>query len=179
MQIGVKSVLAVCFWVAVCIAALFYLSKAQITEFDPKLQLALASMEKDFDARFTRILDVGDSATVVHLTGNNCACETLTKRHADQLAKRLENDQYSAITVNINEHPKLAAYIPSTPAVAILGEGGELRYLGPYAAGLGCVTNVTFIDRLTKLAQQRNFQGAIINHEIEGCFCHTNHSSST
>ena len=61
--------------------------------------------------------------------------------------------------------------IPAVPALIILDEHSNLRYLGPYATGYGCFTGKDLVDQIVGYTTQSPYNGAVINTDAEGCFC--------
>lgn len=168
-------ILAIIMWI---VSILLLLKLAELTKlvvFDPQQKLLMQSMENRFDAHFTESLKPysGElSNTVIHFRAGKCICESLVESHSDQLTRRLVASGYKTLTINLEQNPAMASYIPSTPAVAVFNAAQQLLYLGPYAVGLGCFTDNSLIDTITQYLSVP-YLGAHINTDVSGCYCAT------
>ncbi len=152
--------------------ALLAYSRFQLRPFDPQQTLAQAASQSDFDQQLTAVLRQQgiENQTLVHLrTSHSCYCETLTAPHQAELAHSLS--AYHQVSLNVDEIPALAHILGTVPALAVIDEVGQLRYLGPYALGYGCITGNTLISWIQKLISAKQFLGATINSDAQGCFC--------
>mgnify|MGYP005987708897 CR=1 FL=1 len=106
--------------------------------------------------------------TIIHFTSQDCACAVYSEDH-----KKATN-QYSIENGfeirNIELSDKQRQIIPSTPAVLVLDEYGELIYLGPYAKGLECSAGSSIVDIVLK-NYVKGFNANLIMNNAKGCYC--------
>lgn len=167
--------LAIGMWIVGVLLLLKVAEASKLVVFDPQQKLLMQSMTSDFDQKFAHSLKTyaGElSNTLVHFRAGSCICETLVESHSEQLTRRLSVSGYRALTINLEHNPAIAAYIPSTPAVAVFNEAQQLVYLGPYAVGLGCFTDDSLIATITQYLNIA-YLGAHINADVSGCYCAT------
>lgn len=162
-------------WGSAIVLGLWFYGQDQISDFDPNGQLYASAAQPHFDQTIVASLqELGvNKASIVHLQANqHCYCNELSDIHQTELVQELSDAGYSLVKVNIEESPVLSQALSTFPALAIVDEDGNLRYLGPYATGYGCFTGD---DDLTKfvgrLALQENVLGAVVNSDAEGCYC--------
>lgn len=161
-------------WAGSLMAGLLYYAQNQIVPFDPDQHLLQASMSPDFDARFADTLVQAGVApgSVVHLqNGTRCYCNELTEPHQVSLGKKLADDEYHTITLDVSHNQAILSVLSTFPALAILDHKGELRYLGPYATGYGCFSGKTLEASIVSVTRTEPYLGAQINADNKGCFC--------
>ena len=169
------NVLAIIVWVASVLGLLKIVEITKLQLFDPQQKLLMHSMKSSFELNFTERLQVHSgqlTKTVVHFRTGKCICENLVESHSDELASNLSASGYKNLTVDLADLPDMTRYIPSTPAVAVFNESHQLLYLGPYSVGLGCFTDNSLINTITRYTLTR-YLGAHINADVEGCYCPT------
>ena len=161
-------------WVALLLLGLAFIPIYKQVDFDPESRLLMLSMDVEFDQSFvqkmTHKLEVVNS-TIVHFTSDDCVCDSFAERHHFRFEKLLGEQGYISHTINIEANSELASRLPATPAVAIFDEQGQLSYLGPYAAGMGCFAGPGFVEQIVNyvLAEPA---GAWVNSDNTGCYCH-------
>ncbi|MBU2980058.1 DUF6436 domain-containing protein [Alteromonas sp. C1M14] len=146
----------------------------KIIPFDPQFSLNSAAAKDGFDEQFARrLIQAGiKPGSLVHLeTHAPCYCNTLSHIHQQVLVQLLEKNHYQLVKLNIHEVPDLMPWVPSFPALAVLDMEGKLRYLGPYATGIGCFTGDDLVNDIADIVKQPAPLGAIINSEAQGCYC--------
>lgn len=161
-------------WGGGILAALLLYSQRQLTEFDPDGLLLQQSMSPSFDRQLTEILKQLDvpAASLVHVgSSQHCYCESLTAPHQTQLAKYLENDAYTLTNIDIEEAAPLRTVLSQVPALIVVDEHYQLRYIGPYATGYGCFTGKNLVQQIIGYTQTLPYHGAVINADAVGCFC--------
>ena len=161
-------------WATSIMVALLMANGNQLKDFDPDLTLAQAASKQHFDESFADILqDAGiGHGTVVHFTANTrCFCNQLSESHQLEISNTLANSGYGFSTVSISEHPAIGNVINHFPALAVIDKLGKLRYLGPYATGLGCFTGNNLVADIARIATSEQYLGATVNTEARGCFC--------
>lgn len=161
-------------WAVLLLLGLMVYSQRQLSFFDPQGILLHASTNATFDETVVRALKNQGitGASIVHVgPKNDCYCDTLTKPHQAQLQAKLRVKGYRATQLNLEHAPELKALISSVPALIIIDSHAQLRYLGPYAIGYGCLTGNTLVEAISQYASARPYPGAIINADASGCFC--------
>ena len=160
-------------WAASILAALLVYGQKQLSEFDPNAVLLHHSTAASFDhdvVEQLRKMDI-QAGSIVHIgSTQDCYCERLTEPHQRQLVSRL-NPSYELISTTIETQPSLKNFIPSTPALIVLDDAFQLRYIGPYATGYGCFTGKNLVDTIVSYTQQSPYNGAVVNADATGCFC--------
>lgn len=161
-------------WCGSLLSVLWFYGDRQLSPFDPALTLTHAASAPDFDQRFTSILQQQGvkPGSIVHLqTQNPCYCNSLTEAHQRELSALLKNNHYQLQVIHVDEAPQLEALLPAYPALAVVDEYNQLRYLGPYAEGLGCYTGDDLVTQIASVVTAQTYLGATVNTTSEGCFC--------
>ena len=160
-------------WFAAILAALFYLKSDRLKQFDPNGTLTARSSSMAFDIELTSLLKKKgvEPNTLVHFSEQpSCYCNTLSRRFSEPLHEKLGSD-YTFKNIELDE--PLRDLIPSYPAIAVVDEEFRLRYIGPYASGIGCWVGKGNIDKIANIVKSSNYFGAVINSEVKGCYCNT------
>lgn len=157
-------------WLVFILGAATYLISRELSLFDPRESLSDISSEK-LIASFSASLGKSDplGKTLIHITDEDCHCNRYTKKHKSAINKMAEGSDFSVQHFSINEVPN-APYIPSTPAVMLVGENNELIYFGPYAQGIACSENNTVLE-LSWQNYLKGFNANIILSDAKGCYC--------
>lgn len=161
-------------WAVGLLTALLVYGQRQLTQFDPNGTLLHRSTSPTFDEDIVSLLkDNGvDAGSIIHVgTTQDCYCKTLTTPHQTQLLNKLKASAYNLKTLNIEEIPALQQLVSTVPALMVVDNHFNLRYLGPYATGYGCFTGKSLVDQVVSYTQTNAYQGAVINADAEGCFC--------
>ena len=196
-------VAAVVIWFIAASAIIYYVSITSLVEFDPKMKLSEAIMSLSFEHELVSLLnstkyndasqndssspDISSQvqAKIYHFFQGDCYCERLASAHQSRLTRWSSQEGFSNINIDVKESRVLAKSIPSTPAVAVVNQQGELIYLGPYSRGAGCFADSGQIDDFLAawIAQQntgkskqsawQHSQNAIIDTDAKGCYCAT------
>ncbi|MEP1447256.1 MAG: DUF6436 domain-containing protein [Paraglaciecola sp.] len=166
----------VALWGVICLAGLLTLSVSQLDEFDPQSKLAIALTDVAFEQKFISQLQqqhkwLGQS--LVHFSDTNCFCETIAQPHIARLSQNMLDNGFQNIHINISIHPEFARFVPSTPAVAIIGALQELIYFGPYAEGYGCLSGTGLVDAILPKLNSPTIENSILITDAKGCYCHT------
>lgn len=162
-------------WAAILLFGMLIYSQRQLSPFDPNGLLLHASTAPSFDKAVVQALKQQgvSAASIVHISNDNdCYCNTLAKPHQTELLAKLSASGFQAISLNVEKVPMLQTLISSIPALAVIDSDFQLRYLGPYANGYGCVTGDTLVEAISQYATKAAYPGAVINTEAKGCFCH-------
>lgn len=166
--------LTLCFvvlWAVLISIAIYLLNSARIVPFDPQGKLAEAASQLRYDEDLIQLLksDGVSASSVIHFySESDCFCNELSTRFKVPLQKEL-GSEFKFVTLQLTD--RLTPYIPSSPAIAVVDEQYRLRYVGPYASGLGCYVGDGNAEGIARIAKTQMYQGAVINHEPEGCYC--------
>ena len=103
--------------------------------------------------------------TLIHLGRPDCFCNRFNLPHRDEILAH-----YQPLNVHFAAPPLPDALAVSTPAVALVDEAGELRYIGPYSDSLLCSVGDGLVEPLLDqmLAGQ---QPDMLHTTGVGCFC--------
>lgn len=156
------------------LVALLLHGQQQISEFDPNGTLLFASTSPQFDDDVTELLKAHNvqANSIVHIgSGSSCYCDSLSTPHQSQLLSKLEARNYQLASLTIESIPELQKLLSAVPALMVVDEHYQLRYIGPYATGYGCFTGKDLVDQVVAYAQQTPYQGAVVNADAKGCFC--------
>ncbi len=160
-------------WAVSLLTALLVYGQRQLSAFDPNGELLHRTTAPDFDDSLVALLkEQGIGAgSIIHVgTRSRCYCETLTTPHQTQLLAKL-GDDFHQVRLNVEDVPKLEAMLDAVPALIVLDEQAQLRYLGPYATGYGCFTGNNLVDQVVGYTSHLPYRGAVINTDALGCFC--------
>lgn len=161
-------------WALGILSLLGVASVNQIKPFDPSMLLAQAASNPQFDNNFAAALvDAGVApGTLVHMVSSgDCYCDKLTETHRQELSRELADEGYKLAQLSLAEHPALRRFVDHYPALAVVDNAGQLRYLGPYAIGYGCFTGTNLVSQIKQAATSAEYYGASINSDVKGCFC--------
>ena len=161
-------------WATAILVALLISNSNQMQDFDPDASLAQAASQQDFDSAFTGMLQEAgvSNGSIVHLSADsNCFCNDLSKGHQYDITQSLADKGYEFNTLSLSENPAIGKLISHFPALAVIDNNGNLRYVGPYATGFGCFTGNDLVDDIARIATTEQYFGATVNTEARGCFC--------
>jgi hypothetical protein len=170
------------FWFIAASAVIFGLSSASKSYFDPQLTLSQSLMSMSFEADLTRQLSsylfdsASDKGLIFHVVQENCYCEWLARPHQQKIDKWALENKFITHTVSLKTHPELKQFVPSTPAVIAMNQGGKIIYLGPYSRGSGCFAQTGEIDAqlsqwLSLSPTQKAQQNMRVDTDASGCYC--------
>lgn len=160
-------------WAMLLTVGLWLYSLNQLRPFDPHQQLAQAAASAGFDRTFADLLHkegIGPGSLVHLTTTRTCYCDTLSSGHGESLLSALPEESYQLKTLIVDPISDLGKLVPSIPALAVIGQDGNLKYLGPYAVGYGCLSGNT-LSKLILSQLASVLPGALINTDASGCFC--------
>lgn len=163
-------------WFVGCMTGILVMSVTQLADFDPDLKLSLAISDLGFEQELVSQIQykyqVSDK-TLVHFSQDNCFCNTLSQSHIQTFSSQMQNQGFNNIYINLNQYPEFAKFIPSIPAVAVIGAVKELIYLGPYSEGYGCLQGTGLVDSIIPRVTNQRFDNALLVTEAKGCYCQT------
>lgn len=164
---------AMAIWASVVIILLYLTTIKTLTEFDPKQQLvtqaASSSFDQDFKARMQQYAPQLNN-TVVHFSQSQCNCNKAAEEHINSVKLLAQEHLMSNIVIN-EDSKDMLALIPSTPAVAVFDQDGELRYLGPYSAGYSCTIGNGIVESFISNMGKSVAVGAAVISQTKGCYC--------
>ncbi len=160
-------------WAGSLLLGLWLYSDNQLNRFDPQLQLNTAAASPEFDRQAVEALIQSgvNLPAIVHVSaGPDCFCESLSASHRAQLDHALPT--FTLHTMLADKLPgSLGSVLKMAPAVLVVDAQGQLRYLGPYDLGYGCVTGQTLIDSIVAKAQGTYQPAGAVVSQARGCFC--------
>lgn len=114
------------------------------------------------------------SGTLIHISSSDCDCNLLTKKHKYALTNFAKEKRYKIENVVLSQDMlrKSNSYIPSTPAVMLVGDNNQLIYFGPYAQGLNCSQQTGLVE-VSLENYQKGYNPELILSQASGCYCHT------
>jgi hypothetical protein len=163
-------------WCIACLTGLLFLSVSQLVDFDPESKLSLAISDVEFEQNFINQLQNKYSSidqTIIHFSDDNCFCDSIAQNHIARLSNDMSDNGFRNIYVDIETSPEFAHFIPSTPAIAIIGALRELIYLGPYSEGYGCLKGTGLLDALLPKIKSSIAENTILITDAKGCYCET------
>ena len=171
IAVGKRHWIILATWLCFTYGAFVYVVKNQLVDFDPSGWLAHAEHQVIKDNLQANLAIDVQGRTVVHFKQANCHCQQFSDRHVKSINKMASQANFNVSQIELTAESASKAMIPSTPAVAII-EKGELVYLGPYGAGIGCSEvggfAQTVLNNVTK-----GFRDNILISEAKGCYCQT------
>ena len=70
----------------------------------------------------------------------------------------------------MDEHPQFKQFLPSTPAIIIYNDSGDLLYLGPYSTGYLCMPGNGLVEELIPRMDENTGEQVIMSL-TNGCYC--------
>lgn len=153
------------------IAAAIYFINGRLADFDPEQTLSgtdpVSWMQKIREIDQLKGQDL--SNTIVHFTSQNCSCTQYSDNHKGEINQRASVEGFNVINVIVSE--KVAALVPSTPAILITDQQQKLLYFGPYSAGLACSASNGYVE--TVLGNYaKGYSASLMVNDTSGCYCH-------
>ncbi|RBW44968.1 hypothetical protein DS885_11020 [Psychromonas sp. B3M02] len=158
-------------WLVLTIAAAIYFINGRLADFDPEQTLSgtdpVSWMQKIREIDQLKGQDL--SNTIVHFTSQNCSCTQYSDNHKGEINQRASVEGFNVINVIVSE--KVAALVPSTPAILITDQQQKLLYFGPYSAGLACSASNGYVE--TVLGNYaKGYSASLMVNDTSGCYCH-------
>lgn len=147
-----------------------YFFNQRLVAFDPKSQLANVQPDQliktvlafEFPGR-TNLVN-----SVVHFTSQDCRCSAFSEEHKRSIDENVTKAGFKIFHKTVT--PAEGKLIPSTPAILITNDSGQLLYFGPYSAGLACSQSNGYVE--TVLANyEKGFSSSLVVNETKGCYC--------
>ena len=164
-------------WLISMIIGLMYYSLSRLVAFDPEYRLLDNAVSVDFSNHLTKALlkQYGSvSGKAFHFYDNGCFCNRLAQQHISEVKSQVKGRGFENNSININEFEQFNHFIPSTPAVVLFNNRGDLIFLGPYSTGYLCTAGNGFVEQLIDRMQQDAVDKSIIISVAKGCYCNNN-----
>jgi len=188
------------FWIIITALGLWWFQQAKLKSFidfddDPRFYQP-AQISQVLQPYFDQLEPaLAGQQTLFHFWRSDCICNRISQRHFSRLINDFNPQQLRIVIIahpdtpqqDINELQQLNGNrlqviralpelktLPSSPALAIVGEQQQLGYFGPYGFGAFCTSNEDgFLSSLVnQLASgQQEESPTFINVIGEGCFC--------
>ncbi|RUO33329.1 DUF6436 domain-containing protein [Aliidiomarina soli] len=147
-------------WVVATAAILYHFTFGNYGEFDPQ--------QRWLDAQPSLTLSALDlppqqGLTLVHVRRSFCSCNPLADNHRDSVPDQVEQHQ-----LDITRVEAAGFSMPASPA-ALIFDGDELIYAGPYASGALCSVENSLIEDI--LVGQQRLAGPFLNGLVKACRC--------
>lgn len=158
-------------WLLFILIAAIYVVSQRWVAFDPELKLNKLSAEQLVNnVKAALKEEVVMNNTLIHFTDNNCHCNTYAQSHIEEINNQAKQYAFNVIDFSVDNLQE-TLYLPSTPAVMLIGENNQLIYFGPYAQGLDCSQENDMIE-ISWANYQKGFNPNLIYSEAQGCYCH-------
>lgn len=150
-------------WISLGSAALFYLGQRHYGEF------AGAERWQVDGLSLTALgLPLQEGITLLHVMDDGCPCNYRARGHQRALVQDASLSQLQHHYSSAAVLAQAGFALPATPAVLVF-INGQLQYAGPYASGVLCSVNDSFVIPL--ITQQVKLPGAWLNGEAKACRC--------
>lgn len=159
-------------WLVSVIFASRYFFNLRLVTFDPQNKLTgLESGQLVEQVTKSYALSGRDLRnTIVHFTSPDCFCDEYSREHKAAIDYQAKLDGFKVLNLELDfAQPNL---IPSSPAILVLDDLGELLYLGPYSIGLACAESNGFIE-LALANYKKGFNSNLVVNQATGCYCNT------
>ena len=165
--------LALALFLLLGLPAIYLFKESQLVDFDPRAKLLDAAIQKNFESDLKSELEAlfsDISGTAFHITQDGCFCHMVAESHVSQVKQQITDEGFGNTVVSLAEHPQFERFLPSTPAVVIFTESGDLLYIGPYSTGYLCMPGNGLVEELISRMGQ-NTGDKIIMSIANGCYC--------
>lgn len=170
-SVGKRHWIILVLWLSCTYAAFVYVVNKQLVDFDPSGWLAKAQPQIVKNRLQSSLAIDTQGKSVVHFTQANCDCQQFSARHVESINQMASKAKFNISQIELTAESASNAMIPSTPAIAII-ENGELVYLGPYGAGVGC-SEVSGFAQTVLNNLIKGFSDKILISQAKGCYCQT------
>ncbi len=149
-------------------SAFVYFVGQRLIDFDPTGALLTV------DAQHLSSIKVNDNVwnlddnkkTIIHLTAADCECNKFSEDHVNQIDKIANNFDFNVKKIELVN----SDIVPSVPAIMVVDDTGSLLYLGPYATGLACSSNNSFVETVLNNFDA-GYKSDLIVSQAQGCYC--------
>ena len=161
-------------WVLASLGGLFYFSVAKLVYFDPTNRLLDTVQSDNYSSDFTQLLTskFGDlSGKAIHFIQDGCFCNMVAQSHISAVKNEIDLSGHSNEDYNITSLKTMRDFVPSTPAVALFNESGNLLFFGPYSTGYLCTAGNGFVEELITQMENKDQPSPITVSIARGCYC--------
>lgn len=161
-------------WIVGSLGGMSYFSISRLVYFDPNNSLLDETITKDYAKRFSQYLTTkfGDvSGKAIHFSQEGCFCNLVAQSHISAVKSQIEQSGYTNENFNISTIEHLKNFIPSTPAVALFNDSGNLLFFGPYSTGYLCTAGNGFVEDLIIQMENKGQVQPITVSIARGCYC--------
>ncbi|GAA0823218.1 hypothetical protein GCM10009111_32550 [Colwellia asteriadis] len=157
-------------WLIFTVIAAKYFIFGRLVAFDPSNKLdqdsiaIVNNIKTDLSLQNARL-----NNTIIHFTSQGCSCASYSAPHKESINRQARQSDFTIKEIELSV--KNRNIIPSTPAILILGNKGELVYLGPYGEGIECSIESSIVDIILK-NYIKGFNANLIINKAKGCYCH-------
>lgn len=147
-------------WVSATAGVLYHFTFGNYGEFDPQqrwLNVQSQLRLQDLD------LPVTDSLSLVHVRAPYCSCNPLANAHSNTVPEHVAQHWLQA-----SDLEPLGFELPASPA-ALIFDGEQLIYAGPYASGAFCSVEDSLIEDI--LNGEQRLAGTYMNGLVKACRC--------
>ncbi|MBN7821281.1 DUF6436 domain-containing protein [Bowmanella yangjiangensis] len=149
-------------WLLYMLGAFFLMGDRHLRWFDPEQKLTAQQ-----SALQAYIADLPDN-TVIEFVEPGCYCNPFSSEHREELRHDFAKQGKTLRVVTPGDEER--AWLPSAPAVLVVGENKQIVYLGPYSAGLYCSANNSFVVAAVNNYQRAGLATGILD-DAQGCYC--------
>lgn len=147
-------------WVGITGAVLYYLTFGNYGEFDPRQEWLQIQHSPSIEQLGFK---PADGLTLIHVRDAYCSCNPLANAHTSIVPQDVPQHWLSA------EQLRGTGFsVPATP-MALIFDGEQMIYAGPYASGPLCSPGNSLIEDI--LHQEQQLAGLYLNGLIRSCRC--------
>jgi hypothetical protein len=162
-------------WFVIMFMGLMYYTTARMVDFDPDSALLDSSLEPQFYATLKSNLqnDFGSvNGRAFHFSQDGCFCQIVATEHINSVKDLISHETKENINVSLSDFPEFLSFLPSTPAIAIYNDAGNLVYVGPYSTGYLCSPGNGLVEDLIPKMHD-TLEDPIVMSLARGCYCNT------
>ena len=162
-------------WFVIMFMGLMFYTTARMVDFDPESALLDKSLEPEFYSELKSRLQADFGAVegrAFHFSEDGCFCQIVATQHISDVKNMIQAETKKNISVSVTDYPELISYLPSTPAIAIFNEVGNLVYIGPYSVGYLCTVGNGLVEELIPRMNE-SVADPIVMSLARGCYCNT------
>lgn len=154
-------------WLALSTLAMYYFVFADYGEFDPEQQW----LGWNPPANLGTQLELSSNAaqwSIVHVQDAECSCNSYLQSHLRDITNA--HPKVTQLNISVENLQGYGFVVPAAP-MALIFQGQQLIYAGPYASGPFCATENSLISDL--LSQRTQLAGTYLQGLVKACRCLT------
>lgn len=152
-------------WLGLSTLAMYVFVFADYGEFDPHQQWLGWQPPEDIGEKLS-LADDNDQWSIVHVRGDHCSCNSYLNTHLEDLTR--DHAGVAQLDASIDSLDEYGFIVPATP-MAMIFQGQQLVYAGPYASGPFCASEDSLISDL--LEQRTQLAGTYLQGLVKACRC--------